>query len=194
MNKRTRNTNETNISLSIEFNNSKKSIINLPKEAGFYKHMLTSMAFYGNLFLEINAKGDIEVDNHHLIEDLGLVLGQSIKQAIRPGIARCYCNNQQMDDAFIISAIDLSNRPFLIWDVKWNTLESFTKLNPPIIKEFFLAFCRGASCNLTIKKEFGENNHHICEAIFKSFGTLIKKSLEITRDKKISSTKGVLYE
>lgn len=161
---------------------------------GFFDHMLNSFARHGFFDLECLAKGDLEVDCHHTIEDVGIVLGQAIKEAIgdKKGLNRYGSFILPMDEALVLCAIDLSGRPYFVYDVNLTT-ERVGGMDTEMVKEFFYAISYSAGMNLHIKMLEGSNNHHIIEAVFKAFA----KALDIAtkRDERIVdvlSTKGSL--
>ncbi len=186
-----RKTFETNIDVELNLDSSKKPLISTT--IPFMDHMLTLFAAHAGVYLKIKAKGDTEIDDHHLIEDMGITLGQVFKQAIgdKKGITRYGHFLLPMDEALAYVAIDLSGRPFLSYeaDIKFQT----TGFNYDLIQEFFIAFVNNAAITLHIKMIKGRNNHHIAESIFKGFGRAL--AIAISKNKKnnkIPSTKGIL--
>lgn len=186
-----RKTKETDITLSLNLDG--KGISNIDTNCGFLNHMLDLFSFHSNIDLTIKAIGDIEVDYHHLAEDLGIVLGDAINKALEnnKNINRYGSFILPMDDALILCALDFSNRSYLNFDCEI-TSPKVGDFDTELIKEFFIAFTRTAKINLHFKKLAGENTHHIIEGIFKSFAKAIKIALEINKENKIPSTKGVL--
>lgn len=159
---------------------------------GFFDHMLEQLSKHGGFDLILKAEGDLHVDEHHLIEDVGIALGQAIDQALgeRKGISR-YGFVLPMDDAQAQVAIDFGGRPYLLWDVSFTT-ERIGQMPTEMIKHFFKSFTDYAKCNIHIKA-FGENNHHKAEAIFKSVARAMK--MAFSHDETtigIPSSKGVL--
>jgi imidazoleglycerol-phosphate dehydratase len=160
----------------------------------FFDHMLTLMAAHGFFDMVIHAKGDIEVDYHHTIEDVGLVLGDAFDEALgdRKGIQRYGHAVTPMDESIAMVTVDLSKRPFLVFRMPQNisgTGDSFTML----AKEFFRAFATRCGMNLHIDVRYGENEHHMLEAVFKSTGRALDTAT--SPDRRISgvlSTKGSL--
>jgi imidazoleglycerol-phosphate dehydratase len=187
-----RKTKETDISIKLNIDGSGNNEITtgIP----FFDHMLTLFAVHGFFDLFINARGDIEVDFHHTVEDVGLVLGDAFDQALvgRKGIKRFGHAVTPMDDALASVAVDLSKRPFLVYNVPIETSSAgnnFTSL----AKEFFRAFATRGGMNLHINVYYGENEHHIIESIFKAAGRAIDQATDVDeRIKGIRSSKGAL--
>ncbi|WP_282433392.1 imidazoleglycerol-phosphate dehydratase HisB [Desulfitobacterium chlororespirans] len=161
---------------------------------GFFDHMLEALARFGYLDLEVAAEGDLQVDPHHTIEDCGLVFGQAIREALgeRRGIERVGDTLLPMDEALVQVALDLSNRPYLVWDVECP--EGMVGGFPvEMAEEFFRAVSVQAGITLHIRLLSGKNRHHILEAIFKGFGRALGLALrENPRFQGVLSTKGVL--
>ncbi|NLZ80425.1 MAG: imidazoleglycerol-phosphate dehydratase HisB [Clostridiales bacterium] len=188
----TRTTNETNIILSINLDGEGKGDISTG--IGFFDHMLNSFARHGFFDLEIKAKGDLYVDSHHTIEDVGIVLGEAIASSIgdKKGIKRYGSVILPMDESLVLCSLDLSNRPYLVYDVE-HTVDRIGYFDTEMVKEFFHAVSYSAGMNLHIKKLAGSNNHHIIEAIFKSFAKALDEALSYDpRIKDVLSTKGTL--
>ncbi|MFV0364329.1 MAG: imidazoleglycerol-phosphate dehydratase HisB [Suipraeoptans sp.] len=166
---KTRKTNETDISLKINLNGSGSAKIDTG--IGFFDHMLSGFAKHGLIDLEILVKGDLEVDPHHTVEDTGIVLGEAILEALgdKAGINRYGHFTLPMDDALVLCAIDLSNRPYFNFEAEF-TMERLGTLDTELIREFFYAVSSSPKMNLHILLLSGENNHHIGEAMFKAFG------------------------
>ena len=186
-----RNTKETKIKAKLDLDGTGKSSIDTG--CGFLDHMLTLFAAHAGIYLNIKAKGDTEIDDHHLVEDMGITLGQTFKQALgdKKGITRYGHFLLPMDEALAYIALDISGRPYLSYEanIKFQT----TGFNYDLIQEFFIAFVNNAAITLHIKMMKGRNNHHIAESIFKGFGHAL--SIAISKNKKnknIPSTKGIL--
>ncbi len=187
-----RKTKETGIRITLNIDGSGKHEIStgIP----FFDHMLTLFAVHGFFDLVINARGDIEVDFHHTVEDVGLVLGDAFDQALadRKGIKRFGHAVTPMDDALASVTVDLSKRPFLVYNVPSapnSAGNNFTSL----AKEFFRAFATRGGMNLHINVNYGENEHHIIESIFKASGRAIDQATDLdVRIKGIRSSKGSL--
>ncbi|WAM30495.1 imidazoleglycerol-phosphate dehydratase HisB [Caldicellulosiruptor naganoensis] len=159
---------------------------------GFFDHMLQLFSHHGKFDIQIEAKGDLYIDDHHTIEDVGIVLGQAFLKALsdKRGIKRYSHAILPMDEALIMVAIDISGRPYLTFDVDFK-LPKLGEMTSQMVIEFFRAFVSSAKVTLHIKKISGENDHHVCEAIFKAFGRVLKDACTIVDDK-IPSSKGVL--
>lgn len=187
-----RATNETNIALFFDLDGSGKTEI--ATGIGFFDHMLNSFARHGFFDLKVKVTGDLYVDSHHTIEDTGIVLGQAIREALgdKIGIRRFGSFLLPMDEALILASLDLSGRPYLVYDVTLTT-ERVGYFDTEMLKEFFYSVCYGAGMNLHLKQMAGINNHHIIEAVFKAFGKAL--DLAVQYDERITdvlSTKGSL--
>lgn len=185
----TRTTKETDIRLTLSLEGGP---VEIHTGIGFFDHMLTAFAFYGGLGLQVTAKGDLEVDGHHTVEDVGIVLGQAMKEALgdRKGIRRfasCYI---PMDEALCLTALDFSNRPFLVFDAEM-TQPMIGAYDACLTEEFMRAFAVNSGLTLHMKCLYGKNAHHITEALFKSLGAAVKEAVQITGTG-VTSTKGVL--
>ncbi|MCI8465005.1 MAG: imidazoleglycerol-phosphate dehydratase HisB [Lachnospiraceae bacterium] len=187
-----RKTKETEIFLSLSLDGTGESEVDTG--IGFLDHMLTLFAKHGFFDLKVKVKGDLEVDTHHSIEDTGIVLGQAIAQAVgdKQGICRYGSCMLPMDEVLLICALDLSGRPYLVYDAELK-VERVGALETEMIREFFYAISYSAAMNLHIKELHGENSHHVIEAMFKAFG----KALDMAtgKDERIQgllSTKGSL--
>eukprot|EP01047_Picozoa_sp_COSAG01_P004954 COSAG01_NODE_165_length_23303_cov_269.524953_17_plen_197_part_00 len=188
----TRKTNETNIQLSLCIDGSGKS--NIQSGIGFFDHMLTLFSKHGLFDLDLKIQGDLEVDAHHSVEDAGLCLGQAFHKALGDcsGIARYASLILPMDEALCQLAIDISNRPYLNFDVNLppNKVGEF---DVELMEEFFNAFANNARINLHIKMLAGRNQHHIIESGFKALGVCLDRATQIDpRKTGVPSTKGVL--
>ncbi|MCF8024611.1 MAG: imidazoleglycerol-phosphate dehydratase HisB [Desulfobacteraceae bacterium] len=187
-----RNTRETQITARIDINGT--GICEIDTGIAFFDHMLTLFAVHGFFDLQIRAKGDIDVDYHHTVEDSGLVLGDLINRAIgkKRGIVRYGHAVTPMDDAISEVAVDLSGRPYLVYDLP-ATLQPASGFNAQLAREFFRAVANAAGMNLHIQVRYGENDHHATEAVFKSFARALDQATSIdTRISGIQSTKGTL--
>lgn len=188
----TRETKETRVALTLDLDGSGN--IDISTGIPFFDHMLSLFAVHGLFNLTISASGDLDVDFHHTVEDIGLVLGEAISQSLidRKGIRRFGHSVTPMDDALTSVTVDLSNRPYLVYNVELPQLQSMG-FNIAIAKEFFRAFSTKGGMNLHINLHYGENEHHVIESIFKGTGRAMK--LAVTRDKRfggVRSTKGTL--
>ncbi len=192
-----RKTDETEVSIELNLNGkgSNKISTGIP----FFDHMLKLFAAHGFFDLSISAKGDIEVDFHHTVEDVGLVLGEAFDKAIADGkgIKRFGHSVVPMDDALTSVTVDLSKRPFLIYNipVPTNNCKCFgnVSFDTLLAKEFFRAFTARGGMNLHINFFYGENGHHILESIFKAFGRSLDEATSLdSRIEGVLSTKGFL--
>lgn len=185
-------TNETNITLFLNMDGSGKAEI--ATGIGFFDHMLNSFARHGFFDLKVKVTGDLYVDCHHTIEDTGIVLGEAIKKAVgdKKGIKRFGSFLLPMDEALILASLDLSGRPYLVYDVNL-TSDRVGYFDTEMVKEFFYAVSYSSGMNLHLKQMAGSNHHHIIEGCFKAFGKALD---EATRyDERITdvlSTKGSL--
>lgn len=187
-----RNTKETSISMTFDLDGSGKA--DIVTGIGFFDHMLNNFARHGLFDLSLHVIGDLEVDNHHTIEDVGIVLGKAIKEAVgeKMGIRRYGSRLLPMDEALVLCALDLCGRPYLVWDVTLDR-EFVGDMETEMVKEFFYAVSYGAEMNLHIKQISGGNNHHIIEAAFKAFAKALDEATQY--DERITgvlSTKGAL--
>ncbi|MGB0184005.1 MAG: imidazoleglycerol-phosphate dehydratase HisB [Opitutales bacterium] len=191
----TRNTKETQITMELAIDDNGVSEI----ETGipFLDHMLTLFARHGFFDLKLKATGDIDVDYHHTVEDTGIVLGQVLKQALgeKRGIRRYGYFLLPMDESLARVALDLSNRPAFVYKVDYKDA-MVRDFSIGLVKEFFQAFANEAGCNLHINLEYGEEPHHIAEAIFKGFARALDSATTIDPrlGDAIPSTKGSLSE
>lgn len=184
-----RKTNETDITVSINLDGNGQS--NISTGLGFFDHMLEQIARHGNLDLVVLANGDLQIDEHHTMEDVALTLGQAFSKAlgIKKGIER-YGFMLPMDDCLAQAAIDFGGRPWLVWDVEF-TRENIGDVPTEMFMHFFKSFTDEARCNLNIKAE-GSNEHHKIEAVFKAFAKALKMAVARTGGNNIPSTKGIL--
>ena len=189
----TRSTSETQIQVSIDLDGTGKAEVNTG--IGFFDHMLISFAKHGLFDLTVRVTGDLYVDCHHTIEDTGIVLGQAILKALgtKAGIKRFGSFMLPMDETLVLSAVDLSGRPYLVYDLELTT-DRVGYMDTEMVKEFFYAVSYSAGMNLHIKQMYGLNNHHIIEAAFKSFARALEEAttLDDRLSGKIMSTKGSL--
>ncbi len=189
----TRNTKETQIEM--ELNVDGTGVSEIDTGIPFFDHMLTLFAKHGLFDLKIKAIGDIEVDYHHMVEDTGIVLGQCLKQALgeKLGIRRYGFFLLPMDESLARVALDLSNRQAFVYkvDFKFPMVRDFSIV---LVKEFFQAFANDCACNLHINLEYGEEPHHIAEAIFKGFARALDMatSVDPRMGDALPSTKGTL--
>lgn len=187
-----RKTKETHIriELNIDGNGTQRISTGVP----FFDHMLTLFAVHGFFDLTIEASGDLDVDSHHTVEDVGIVLGDALNTALadRKGIVRYGYAVTPMDDALAAVTIDLSNRPFLVYNVQCPEPGS-GPFNSSLAKEFFRAFATRGGMNLHINLSYGENEHHIIESIFKAAGRALDQATAFDgRIESVRSSKGAL--
>ncbi len=185
----TRTTKETAIEITVNLDGSGQS--KLATGIGFFDHMLEQIAKHGNLDLEVNVKGDLEIDEHHTIEDVAITFGEAFLKALgsKKGIER-YGFLLPMDDCLSQVAIDFGGRPWLVWEADFKR-EMVGEMPTEMFMHFFKSFSDSAKCNLNIKAE-GNNEHHKIEAIFKAFAKAIKMAVSKTGSSSIPSTKGSL--
>lgn len=187
-----RKTTETQVKVELNLDGQGKADINTG--IAFLDHMLTLFCVHGRFDLDVQAKGDLEVDYHHTVEDVSLVLGEAVSTALddRCGIRRYGFAVTPMDDALAEVAIDLSNRPFLVYHLP-SVLESAGRFDRGLAKEFFRAFAVKGGMNLHINVKYGENEHHVLESIYKSVGRSLKEAVSIDTNRSgVRSSKGVL--
>ena len=188
----TRNTNETKISMTLNLDGRGKADIHTG--IGFFDHILNSFARHGFFDLELQAQGDLEVDTHHTIEDVGIVLGRAIREAVgdKKGIVRYGSKILPMDDSLVLCALDLCGRPWLSFELTLER-ERVGDLETEMIREFFYAVSYGGEMNLHLRQLSGSNNHHIIEAAFKAFARALDEATSYDpRLKDVLSTKGSL--
>lgn len=187
-----RKTKETDISLHLNLDGTGSSSIHTG--IGFFDHMLDGFARHGLFDLKVNVAGDLAVDCHHTIEDTGIVLGNAIKEAIgdKKGIRRYGSCILPMDETLVLCAVDLSGRPYLVFDGEFTT-DRVGYMDTEMVKEFFYAISYTAGMNLHIRVLSGGNNHHMIEAMFKAFAKALDQATIIDpRITDILSTKGSL--
>ncbi len=188
-----RTTKETDIKLTLNIDGTGKSNINTG--VGFFDHMLTLFASHGMFDLDVECKGDLEVDAHHTVEDVGICLGKAFAEALgdMKGIKRYADKIIPMDESLVLSAIDISGRPHLSLDLEVPA-KRVGNFDTELVGEFFVSFVRNAKLTLHIKKLAGRNTHHIIEGCFKAFGRTLDEATMIDprREGVLPSTKGVL--
>jgi imidazoleglycerol-phosphate dehydratase len=188
-----RNTEETKIELTLNLDGKGESKIDTG--CGFFDHMLTLFSKHSKIDLDVTCKGDVNVDYHHTVEDIGIVLGKALLEALddKKGINRYADTILPMDESLILTAIDISGRSYLGFDVTFPS-EKIGDFDTELVEEFFMALTRCAEITLHIKKMAGENSHHIAEGIFKSFARTLRNAVALDENFKdqLPSTKGVL--
>ena len=189
----TRTTAETDIALSLNLDGTGRSSVDTG--CGFLNHMLTLFASHGRFDLTVTCKGDTDVDDHHTVEDIGICLGESFRQALgdKKGICRYGQMILPMDEALVLSAVDISGRSYLAYGLEIPT-EKVGTFDTELVEEFFLGFTRKAEMTLHIRQMAGTNSHHIIEGCFKSVARALRQAVAIDESRKdeIPSTKGVL--
>ena len=189
----TRKTAETEISVTVNLDGT--GTHDCQTGVGFFDHMLDQLARHSLIDLTIRATGDLHIDDHHTVEDVGIALGQALAKALgdKRGIRRYGHFRLAMDDAQIACALDLSARPFLIWTVDFPT-PKIGAFDTELVREFFQAFAQNAGITLHVLNHYGANNHHIAETCFKAVARVLRTALEIDprQANRVPSTKGIL--
>ena len=188
----TRKTKETDIEITINLDG--RGVADIDTGIGFFDHMLNGFARHGFFDLTVKVSGDLHVDCHHTVEDTGIVLGEAIKKALgdKKSIKRYGSFLLPMDETLVMCAVDLSGRPYLVYDAEFNS-ERVGEFDTEMAKEFFYAVSYSAGMNLHIKEMYGENAHHIIEAMFKGFAKAMDEAVTVDeRVEGILSTKGAL--
>ena len=186
-------TNETAITVTVNLDGTGKA--NIQTGIGFFNHMLDQIARHGLIDLDIVAKGDLHIDLHHTTEDSGIVLGEAIAKALgdKKGIKRYAHAYIPMDETLSRVSLDISNRPYLVWNVKLK-VEKLGEMDTELFKEWFQAFSQSAGITLHIENIYGDNSHHIIESCFKGLARALRLALE--KDARavdsLPSTKGIL--
>ena len=190
-----RNTAET--AISVEINVDGTGIYDNQTGIGFFDHMLDQLSRHALIDMTIRAKGDLHIDDHHTVEDVGIALGKALAQAIgdKRGIRRYGSCTLVMDDTLVRAALDLSGRPYLTWKVDF-TASKIGAFDTELVREFFTAFAMNSGMTLHIERLDGINSHHIAEAAFKALARALRDALETDPRKAdaIPSTKGTLSE
>ncbi|MGG0644843.1 imidazoleglycerol-phosphate dehydratase HisB [Sporosarcina gallistercoris] len=186
-----RKTAETDISMQFVLDGSGKSDINTG--VGFFDHMLILTTMHGGLDLQVTCKGDLETDQHHSVEDVGIALGTAFKEAIgtKESIERYASVTVPMDEALAAVSMDISGRSYLVYNVS-GLKDKIGVFDTELAEEFFLAFTRHAGVTLHINLQYGKNSHHILESVFKGFGRAIRVAAAKNERSGIPSTKGML--
>lgn len=187
-----RTTAETSIDMEFSIDGSGETEIQTG--VGFLDHMLTLMTKHGSFDLKVHCDGDIEVDQHHTVEDIGIVLGQAFNKSIgtKEGINRYATISIPMDEALSTVSLDISGRPFIVYDVE-GLKDKVGEFDTELVEEFFIGFTNHAQVTLHINLAYGKNTHHIIESIFKAFGRALNVASTINPQVKgIPSTKGLL--
>ncbi len=189
----TRTTAETNI--SVEINLDGTGVYDNQTGVGFFDHMLDQLSRHALIDMTVRCEGDLHIDDHHTVEDVGIALGQALTQAVgdKRGITRYGACLLPMDDALVRAALDLSGRPFLVWNVELPTAK-IGSFDTELVREFFQAFSTHGGITLHVEQLHGLNSHHIAEAAFKAVARALRDALEADPRKAdaIPSTKGML--
>lgn len=188
-----RKTNETSVTVSVNLDGSGASRISTG--VGFFDHMLDQLSRHSLIDMDIVAEGDLHVDDHHTVEDTGIAIGQAISKALgdRRGIARYASLDLAMDETMTKAAVDLSGRPFLVWNVDFSAPKIGT-FDTELVREFFNALAQHAGITLHVQNIYGANNHHISETCFKAVARVLRVATEIDPRQagRVPSTKGTL--
>jgi imidazoleglycerol-phosphate dehydratase len=188
-----RDTAETKINLSLNLDGT--GVSEISTGVAFFDHMLTLLSRHAMIDLKIKATGDTDVDYHHTVEDVGIVLGNAIKEALgdKAGIRRYGFFILPMDETLARCVIDLSNRPMMVYQVDVTNF-MVKDFNIALVREFFQGLANSLGCNLHLKVEYGEEPHHVAEALFKAFAKALRAAVEIDprQDGRVPSTKGTL--
>jgi len=188
-----RKTKETEIAVSIQVDGTGRA--DMSTGVGFFDHMLDQLSRHSLIDMKVRAKGDLHIDDHHTVEDTGIALGQALAQALgeRRGIMRYASIDLAMDETLTRAAIDVSGRPFLVWDVAFSSPKVGT-FDTELVREFFHALAQNAGVTLHVTNLYGANNHHIAETCFKAVARVLRAATE--RDPRqpdaVPSTKGSL--
>ncbi|MCC6206222.1 MAG: imidazoleglycerol-phosphate dehydratase HisB [Hyphomicrobiales bacterium] len=188
-----RKTKETEIAVSVDLDGTGKSTIRTG--VGFFDHMLDQLSRHSLIDMTIEAKGDLHIDDHHTVEDTGIAIGRAIADALgeRRGIMRYASLDLAMDETLTRAAVDVSGRPFLVWNVSFSAPKIGT-FDTELVREFFHALAQNAGITLHVTNHYGANNHHIAETCFKAVARVLRAALE--RDPRqpdaVPSTKGSL--
>ena len=189
-----RETRETKIDLTIDLDGSGRA--DVESGIGFFNHMLTLLAAHGRFDLVLNCDGDIEVDGHHSVEDIGIALGQAVHKALgdKKGITRYGTFFLPMDETLVMVSLDISGRPFLVYDAGGEMAPMIGQYDTELTEEFLRAFAFNAGITLHVKVMYGTNSHHKVEAIFKALGHALHAAVKINPETadEIPSTKGML--
>ncbi len=187
----TRKTRETDINIKVELDG--KGTADISTGIGFFDHMLTALSVHSGISMSIKVEGDLYVDGHHTVEDTGIALGQALAKALgdKSGIVRYGTAYIPMDESLAFTSLDISNRPFLVFNAEF-TNQSCGGYDVCLTEEFFRAFSFNAGITMHINLLYGSNDHHKCEAIYKSAAHALKTAVSFNSDGSTLSTKGVL--
>ena len=188
-----RKTNETDITVTVDLDGTGKH--QMSTGVGFFDHMLDQLARHSLIDITIEAKGDLHIDFHHSVEDVGIALGQAVSEARgdKKGIRRYASSDLPMDGTLTRAAIDVSGRPFLVWKVDF-TRDKVGEMDTELFREWFQAFAMNAGITLHVETFYGDNNHHVAESAIKALARALRDAVEIDprQADRIPSTKGTL--
>lgn len=188
-----RKTRETEIAVSVDIEGAGRS--EMATGVGFFDHMLDQLSRHSLIDMKVTAKGDLHIDDHHTVEDCGIAIGQALAKALgdRRGIMRYASIDLAMDETLTRAAIDVSGRPFLVWDVSFSSPKIGT-FDTELVREFFQALAQNAGVTLHVANLYGANNHHIAETCFKAVARVLRAALESDprQPDAVPSTKGTL--
>ena len=189
---RKRSTRETSIELALTFSEKRplRDEYRISTGLPFFDHMLLAMAYHGGFHLDLNARGDIDVDPHHVVEDTGIVLGEALLELASPGIARYGFSVIPMDDALSEAVIDVCKRPYLVYRAEYPQAYA-GQFQLALVEEFFQALASNGRMNLHLHCRYGRNGHHMAESLFKAFGRALGAAYTLLGDESLS-TKGML--
>ncbi len=186
-----RKTKETEINVFVKLDG--EGNVSVDTGIGFFDHMLTAFGVHSGIDLQINVTGDLNVDGHHTVEDTGIVLGQAISKALgdKSGILRYGSAYIPMDEALGFCSLDISGRPFLVFNAEFSD-DKIGEMETCLVEEFFRALAFNSGITLHISEIYGNNDHHICEALFKAAAHAFKNAISLNKSGEVLSTKGVL--
>ena len=186
-----RKTRETEVSVEVTIDG--KGIADISTGIGFFDHMLTALSVHSGISMNIKCQGDLYVDGHHTVEDTGIVLGQALAQALgdKSGIVRYGSAYIPMDEALGFCSLDISNRPFLVFNGEF-TNQMIGEYDTCLTEEFFRAFAVNAGITIHVNMVYGKNDHHKCESVFKAVAHALKMAVKETGSGETLSTKGGL--
>ena len=188
----TRNTAETQITLAVNLD--AQTPVDIQTGVGFFDHMLTLFASHGRMSLVVKANGDLHVDSHHTVEDIGIALGTALREALgdKAGINRYGTSFVPMDETLGMASLDLSGRSYLVFDAEF-TNPTLGNFDTELVEEFFQALAFNVQMNLHLKILYGKNNHHKSESLFKATGRALREAVTLNPEiHGVNSTKGVL--
>ena len=189
----TRNTNETRISVRIDVDGTGQ--YDMATGVGFFDHMLEQLARHSLIDMSVQAHGDLHIDQHHTVEDVGIAIGQAMNQALgdRKGITRYASIDLAMDETLTSAAVDVSGRPYLVWNVSFSRAK-VGDFDTELVREFFHALAQNAGITLHVRTHYGDNNHHVAETCFKAVARVLRAALTVDPrlGDTVPSTKGTL--